>query len=87
MCGNKSRCPGNPRGRYKIVGCDGGKSGGDDDHDDDHDDHDDDYDDHDAEGCFFNHHILVHKIDYPIIAIVCHCMNVNGNLIIQLIHN
>ena len=44
MCGNKSRCPGNPRGRYKIVGCDGGKSGGDDDHDDDHDDHDDDYD-------------------------------------------
>ena len=40
MCGNKSRCPGNPRGRYKIVGCDGGKSGGDDDHDNDHDDHD-----------------------------------------------
>ena len=36
---SKNLCPGNPRGRYKIVGCDGRESGGDDNHDD-HDDHD-----------------------------------------------
>ena len=31
---SKNLCPGNPRGRYKIVGCDGRESGGDDNHDD-----------------------------------------------------